>query len=215
MATAVPTELDTRRRILDAARLLANTDGVEAVTVRAVAAALDLSPGNVSYHFARRADLLVGLAAELSARNHPLGELVPGTVDDLLERYRATMFHQHEHRGIVVALPHLMDSVPEVRDMYQTVERSRFVQQRRQLAALVEAGELTGAVGDLERILATLVLIGRSWLAEHRTSFRSVPLERAIGHYLALMAHALSPAATPPAAQRLRAWTDGLMGLLG
>jgi len=52
---------DTRARILDAARLLAQRDGLAAVTVGAVAAEADVFKAAVGYHFGSKAGLLTAL----------------------------------------------------------------------------------------------------------------------------------------------------------
>lgn len=188
---------DTRERILDAARAMANTQGVDAVSIRTIARVLDLSPGNVSYHFARKADLVVALGDELSARNAPLGELAPRTFDELLARYRPALRHQYEHRGIVLALPHLIETYPEMRRRYRQVERSRSHQQREQLAGLRDAGRLLVTEEDLDRLVAHIALVARFWLAEYRTTFYRRAVDDVIDHYLALIAGLLLPYASP------------------
>lgn len=66
---------DTRARILDAARLLAQRDGLAAVTVGAVAAEADVFKAAVGYHFGSKAGLLASL--------------VTATFDEIEERIAA------------------------------------------------------------------------------------------------------------------------------
>lgn len=53
---------DTRERLLEAAKRLAQRDGLSAVTVGAVAAEADVFKAAVSYHFGSKAGLLASLA---------------------------------------------------------------------------------------------------------------------------------------------------------
>lgn len=200
---------DTQTRILRAALELANDRGVDAVTIRAVARELGISPGNVSYHFAKREDLILALAAELSARNEPLGEMVPLSFGDLLERYRRTLQHQYDHRGIVIAWPHLVETYASMRRDYRATERTRMAQQRRQLAHLRDLGRLDADDDTLDRLVAHIALVARFWLAEYRTTFDRWPIGDVISHYLSLIAGLLLPYAAETGREELRPYLLG------
>src|SRR4029078_1104968 len=60
---------DTRRRILDTARSMFNEEGLARVGVRDIARALEMSPGNLAYHFATKDDLVAALVIELPELN--------------------------------------------------------------------------------------------------------------------------------------------------
>ena len=59
---------DTRQRILDTARGLFNEAGLARVGVREIARALEMSPGNLAYHFPTKDELVAALVKELHAR---------------------------------------------------------------------------------------------------------------------------------------------------
>jgi AcrR family transcriptional regulator len=59
---------DTRQRILDTARGLFNESGLSRVGVREIARALEMSPGNLAYHFPTKDELVAALVKELHAR---------------------------------------------------------------------------------------------------------------------------------------------------
>lgn len=199
----------TRARILRAALGVANARGIDAVTVRTVARELGISPGNVTYHFGRREDLVLALADELSSRNAPLGEIVPRHFRDLLERYRRTLQHQYDHRGIVIALPHLVETYAGMRRSYRTTETTRLDQQRRQLAHLRELGLLDADDDTLDRLVAHIALVARFWLAEYRTTFDRWPIGDVISHYLSLIAGLLLPYAVGTGRDELRLYLSG------
>jgi AcrR family transcriptional regulator len=67
----------TARRILEHAREAFNERGVAAVGVREIARDLDLSPGNVSYHYPTKEALVAALMREMHARNNALTESPP------------------------------------------------------------------------------------------------------------------------------------------
>ena len=58
---------DTRQRILVAALLLFNDKGVMRTALNEIADEIDISPGNLHYHFRKKADVVDALVAEFEA----------------------------------------------------------------------------------------------------------------------------------------------------
>jgi AcrR family transcriptional regulator len=208
----------TRQHLLDRARELFNEHGLEAVGARDLARDLDLSPGNVSYYFPRKENLVAELMKELGDRNaENVAALALATsLPDLLDKYRETFRAQYDYRFLPRALVHIMDTYPALGHRYTEVEAER----RESLMAAFEAMvgtdlDPTATPEAISRIVATCTITARFWLSEMRISYDGLQPDTVIDHYLAVIAHAAWALATPAAKQRLAPYLDGVIPATG
>jgi len=103
---------DTRTRILVASLLLFNEQGEPNTTTNQIADEVDISPGNLHYHFRKKADLVAALLAEFQADARRVlepPEEQPVSLDDfwvflhlLLEFKEAYRFLMRDMESLVV-----------------------------------------------------------------------------------------------------------------
>lgn len=187
----------TRERILGRAREMFNERGIDNVGVRELARDLGLSPGNVSYHFPKKEDLVAGLLDELQAKNaqRPAISGQVSSLAALLDSFGTALTTQLEYRCLTQSIVHVVNTFPALQARYRRVEQAR----RSALAATVEhlrgIGVLDGPTdaAGIARLVATWSLIARFWLSERGVSYAGVSDARAIEHYVALVAHSLLP----------------------
>jgi AcrR family transcriptional regulator len=204
----------TRQSILDRSRELFNEQGLESVGVRDLARDLGLSPGNVSYYFAKKEDLIAALMDELASRNTAnVADLaLAGNLSDLLGRYRSTFEAQYEYRFLARAIVHIVESYPDLAARYRTVEMSRRQGLASVLAAMV-GSELRSDTGEetLALVVGTFTLVARFWLSEARISFPSNEPRDLVDHYIAILAHALWSPATADGRRSLLPLLSGIL----
>jgi AcrR family transcriptional regulator len=176
--------------------------------MRDLARDLGLSPGNLTYHFATKEDVLLGLAERLSDRNARThaDRLRPGGLDELLGGLREVFLTQVDYRCLILSIVHLSDHYPRMAERYRATQRERIRGFRAMLRHLAAQGSLAPALGpdDLERLVGTISLVGRFWLSEVRLDHRDRAIDAMIDRYLDILAGALRGSATAKGREELR-----------
>ena len=199
----------TEDEIVAAALAILNAGGLSALSTRAVAEKLGLSPGNVSYHFPKKGDLVAALADRHGESNRARFDREIESVTDLLEMFREVFRAQWAWRGLLLALPDVMATWDELRANYRRTEKTRRARLLAVLQALRARSQLEANDRELSRLVSQLAFLGRFWVSEARVSYAQYGESKVIGHYLAHIAHALRPWATPRARSELEPWLEG------
>ena len=205
---------DTRLTLLRRARELFNEHGLQTVGVRDLARDLDLSPGNVSYYFPRKENLVEALMDELREENREnmTGLLAATSLPDLLDRYQRVFQTQYEHRFLARAVVDIVDTYPRLAVNYATVDTER----TQALAAAFQrmvGTDLDSKTPDttIAAIVGVCTLTARFWLSEMRLSFDGLQPKAVIDHYVAVIAHALWAPATSQARHSLRPYLERII----
>jgi AcrR family transcriptional regulator len=154
----------TARRILEHARRAFNERGVASVGIREIARDLDLSPGNVSYHYPTKEALILALVDEGHTENNAAvaasGERLDfAAVDTIL---RSIMRRDLENRWLMQDFVGLLISLPALRSRNEQMQRLREARvdsmaQRLIAAGLLERGRTEQALPQLRRQIITQV----------------------------------------------------------
>lgn len=136
----------TRRRILDHAREAFNERGVAAVPIREIARELELSPGNVSYHFATKETLIAALVEEEHAANNALVASAAGALDfaQVDHIIRTIMRRDLENRWLMRDCVGFLTGLPSLRAVHDRMQRAREARVDGIVARLIEGGSLDG-----------------------------------------------------------------------
>ncbi len=162
---------ETRQKILDTARALFNEQGLHRVGVRDIARALEISPGNLAYHFATKDDLVSALVSELHAENarHAFGAL-PADFS-LVTLYQTALTAMRAMLGYRFVLLDYVDAVtasPELQRLESKLAPGRRRRNDEMIARLVDDGFLKGrsvrARGDV--LYEQGRMISSGWLAD-------------------------------------------------
>lgn len=192
--------MTTREKILREALDQFNEKGIHHVGVREIARALNISPGNMSYHFPKKEDLLFELLRNYSSSNRAyrqeyLHEEI--TLQKFIELFRRMFKNQYQHRGIFTELVQvgrlLSDSTAY---NYSEGQQERVNDFERIISALQESGQLVEGETNRQYLLSFLTLFGRFWISEALLFQPNAKESEVIEHYIDQLRHQLMLYAT-------------------
>lgn len=155
---------------MNKARELFNNQGIDNVSLRDIAGALDISPGNLSYHFPTRENLIESLYFELVDKMDKKFEaltLSAYSFKILIEISRITFQIMYEYKFLMLDFVSLMRNNPKIKDHYREVYSIRKVQFRQIFNEMIKEGYLKPEQypGQLDKIITLHFIIGDSWVA--------------------------------------------------
>jgi AcrR family transcriptional regulator len=206
--------LDLKQRIVDRALELFNEHGIERVGMRELARDLELAPGNLTYHFARKEDVVAAIAARFGADNSAILEPRTRSLSfaQFFELLRPVFNNQYRYRCLTLNLVNLLDDYPALATRYRANQKLRRDQLQRQLQQLQAAACLRADLTQRERdwLVSYCQLIGRFWMIEYHVLHREQPIAQVIASALRLLADAFAPYATTAGREELAPYLEPL-----
>jgi AcrR family transcriptional regulator len=205
--------MTTRETILKRALELFNQRSIENVGIRELAADLSIRPGNITYYFPKKEDILVELGKQLSELNSAtITKLENPSMTDLLERYRQVFNNHYEYRCLFLSFVSQMQQNKKLSENYGKVEKSRLEDFRKILNKLIDSGYLDASVtkDDIEHLVSFLSLVARFWISESTISYKKLSKNQAINHYLSLIGFVFSKHATTKGKKQISLFLSGL-----
>ena len=187
----------TRDRILDAALELFNEQGTAAVSTNHIAAAIEISPGNLYYHFRNKEDIIASLFDRLFTAWGTTYQLPPDRAPELADlaaliaaNYRLIWTYRFAYREMAV----LLHNAPDLQARYQELRRQGYDGFARLIEAFAAAGVLTRPKSDQEMHVLTELcwMISEQWPVNLEISgraFDTAGIQEGVG----LMWHVFRP----------------------
>lgn len=206
---------ETRQRILDTARGLFNEHGLSRVGVRELARALEMSPGNLAYHFPTKDELVAALVKELHARVNAdvgAGMSAEPSLAGLYRAAQAAMRDMLTYRFVLLGYVDAVRTSPEL----QALAAEHLARRRQRhdllLAALSQAGYLDrrAALARTDLLFDQGELISSGWL--NAATVRGWhDDEETIRHFAKVGVALLEPYCTPRGAREMRRILSGAL----
>ncbi len=179
---------DTRNKILTAARKLFNEEGLNNVTLRQIAQSINISQGNLNYHFKLKEDILEVLYfnlveemdLQISSMNTQHSHL-----NFLYETSKLSMEIMYDYRFILIDYSYIMNTNSTIKSHYGKLQKSRLNQFQLLFSELIKNGLMRPAEFDSEylRLYERMNIVGDGWINVYNT----FGAEKSIGYYCDLL----------------------------
>jgi AcrR family transcriptional regulator len=192
---------DTPDRILEAALALFNAEGSHAVSTRHIAAKLEISPGNLYYHFANKEEIVLRLyeriEAQLMATLAPRGDK-PQTFETILQYLDDIFGHMWDFRFFYCDVNALLREVPGLKERYRDLAERVRTRSRAIFDSMVESGWMDASPEQLDLLTTNAWIVLTQWFThrqviERRRTIQSSDIREGIRHLVALFSPLLKP----------------------
>ncbi|WP_207224593.1 TetR/AcrR family transcriptional regulator [Fluviicoccus keumensis] len=159
-------ELKTKDRILLKSLELFNADGERNVTTNHISAALNISPGNLYYHYRSKEDIIFALfqayqASMLTSLGVPTDRVL--TYEDKMGYLEAIFNQLWEYRFLHRDLGHLLEESQRLRRAYREFAREVMAQAYRVYAGLREADLVILEEHEARALIVNIWIITTNW----------------------------------------------------
>ena len=158
---------DTRAEIIRQSVDLFNARGFFKVTIKEIADAMDISPGNLTYHFKKKENLLEAIQEQLLQATE--GIMVPTdqeiTLAHFQEMFEKFFVVQQTYRFYFTEMTYLLVEYPEITSAYRERTSTRFVDARKLVDYYIMTGRLKPEeeIGDYNDMVHSLWMVNTFW----------------------------------------------------
>ena len=159
--------IKTRERIVQNSLELFNQQGERSVSTNHIAAHMEMSPGNLYYHFANKQEIIAELFSQYEEQvesflHPPKGRAA--TVEDKRFYLKAILAAMWNYRFLHRDLEHLLDSDKELAARYQRFSQRCVLKGQAIYSGFVEAGILAMQPVQIESLTLNTWIILTSWV---------------------------------------------------
>ncbi|MCW8346299.1 TetR/AcrR family transcriptional regulator [Vibrio sp. ZSDZ65] len=206
--------MKTRDKIVHAALELFNSDGERNVTTNHIAAYIEISPGNLYYHFSNKQEIVRDIftlySQELIERFTP----VQGQQESLalLKHYLNSIFTlMWKYRFFYANLPEILQRDAKLHEEYIVVQERLQGNLVNILRAFVDLELLCLNEKELKSMVTTLHMMAVGWLSyQSAMSPKTTITEEVIQQGMLHMINVVKPVATPKGQEQLSLLEDGV-----
>lgn len=203
---------DTKNRILESALNLLNEHGLPNVTMRQIAVGMQISQGNLTYHFKRKEEIIEALYFQLfeaAAKEHAAIGSGPITLEMVCGGLRSGIETLYTYRFLMIDLNQVMREYPKLHAHYISIQEFRSTAYLDLFALLIENGIFRTAEfeNEYEALTERIRLFGDYWLASCDLYRKTGGLTTGYG-YLRTMLDMFYPYLTPQGKRQYRQILD-------
>ena len=177
--------MSRRDDIIKCALKIANKQGLAALAMRTIAETLSISPGNLTYHFATKEDLVTALYKQVQQTNNQVLAAAaqhPPTYEGLYNTLIDITHHQWKYRCIYLSSYNDLMRIKELRDANRKATTTRRLRFDTVINRLIESGVMKKDMGDQlkESLFVNSAILGKFWIQEYQTNYSHLSLTKAL-----------------------------------
>lgn len=158
--------MKTRDRILQKSLHLFNEQGERCISTNHIAAALEISPGNLYYHFRNKESIIAELLLDyqheiLSLLNVP--EDRPLTVADKFDYFQVLSSQFWKYRFLHRDASHLIDSSQILKERYPIFAKQVMQRGMQIYQGFVDAGLMAASFTEIEALIINIWIVMTNW----------------------------------------------------
>ncbi len=209
--------MKTRDKIVHAALELFNDKGERNITTNHIAAHIDISPGNLYYHFRNKQEIVREIFAlysgELLERFTPIQEQKESLV--LLKHYLDSIFTlMWKYRFFYSNLPEILQRDDELHHQYIQVQDKLQGNLNNIMRAFIQLDLLALDEHEMSHLVTTLHMMASSWLGyQSAMTLHTQITEQVIHRGMLQMISVLKPKATEQGLEQLELLEDGVKAM--
>lgn len=194
--------MNTKEKILFKALELFNERGYNTITTRHIAAELNISGGNLHYHFKHSEDIIKILFSELVLKMDGLLDRMKktenNTLEDLYQFTYSTCEIFYSYRFIFVSFVDILKNIPEIETKYEAINFSRKEEFQLIFSGLQKNNIFQKDIPQfvIDCLTEQIFIIGDNWLTHNRLVLK-LEQKQAILHYTLLQMNLFYPLLTP------------------
>ena len=183
--------MKTKDKILEEALKQFNEKGLNNTGVREIARSLEISPGNMSYHFPKKEDIILALLEKYSTTNSSFYEEFSNsepTNRNFVGLFESLFNNQYEFRGVFIGNYETQKVLQDQKQYnYFELETKRKETLKSFLIAIKDNGDLDFDQEDGDFLVSFLSLFGRFWIMEAFLLGRKAHKTKVIEYYLEIL----------------------------
>ncbi|MFZ4930081.1 TetR/AcrR family transcriptional regulator [Chryseobacterium sp. Mn2064] len=190
--------MNTKEKILSKALELFNEKGYNNITTRSIAAELNISAGNLHYHFKHSEDIIKILFSELTMKMDDLLNQMKKsgnkTLEDLYQFTFSTCDIFYSYRFIFINFVDILNKIPDIKSQYESINCNRKEEFYLIFSHLQKSGVFQNNIPDfvIECLTEQIFIIADNWLSHNRLILK-LDQNTAIQHYTLLQMNLFYP----------------------
>src|SRR3990170_1737651 len=182
--------MNTKERILEAARELFNKVGIDNVSARTICSELNISPGNFTYYYSNKNEIIADLYQHMTIESRLILDSMAGndlSILTYLEAHRQMFLIQETYKFFYLNLFEILTNNQELKQRYISQSKQERKMAKELLQLYSAKGILKKGLTDAqcERLIAVGQILNNSWPVDAEILYKGNQKKK-FRHYMSI-----------------------------